>query len=278
MKTTIDLSSPKLLNSLIFLTDEPDEHLYISIANEILAYGTAALPFLKEKIKSISNVFHEERLNNLIYSIEQQSVREKLQLWSEKRENDLMEPYFILSRNRFPEEDWAWIGFQMVMLIEQAEKELNPDLTPLEQVKILNHIIYDVNKFRADMNTINVSDYYYINTLFETHLGNPLSLGMLYCIVAERLNIPIYGIDLPNHFILAFCKKTERHPRLEDVLFYINPFNKGNVLTRKDIRNYLYELRINPELKYFEPTRNISIIKKLLKTVKNLETILKNEE
>ena len=69
MKTTIDLSSPKLLNSLIFLTDEPDEHLYISIANEILAYGTAALPFLKEKIKSISNVFHEERLNNLIYSI-----------------------------------------------------------------------------------------------------------------------------------------------------------------------------------------------------------------
>ena len=179
MKTTIDLSSPKLLNSLIFLTDEPDEHLYISIANEILAYGTAALPFLKEKIKSISNVFHEERLNNLIYSIEQQSVREKLQLWGEKRENDLMEPYFILSRNRFPEEDWAWIGFQMVMLIEQAEKELNPDLTPLEQVKILNHIIYDVNKFRADMNTINVSDYYYINTLFETHLGNPLSLGML---------------------------------------------------------------------------------------------------
>ena len=159
------------------------------------------------------------------------------------------------------------------MLIEQAEKEHNPNLTPLEQVKTLNHIIYNVNKFRGDIVAINNPNYYYVNTLLETRMGNPLSLGMLYCIVAKRLNIPIYGVDLPNHFILAFCKKTERHPQLEDVLFYINPFNKGNVLTRKDIRNYLNELKISPEIKYFEPTSNTSIIKKLLKIVNNYRDV-----
>ena len=93
---------------------------------------------------------------------------------------------------------------------------------------------------------------------------------MLYCIIAERLDIPIYGIDIPNHFLLAFCKKTEHFPQLKDVLFYINPFNRGNVLMNNDIRNYLNELDIQPELKHFEPSKNTIIIKKLFKVLKNL--------
>lgn len=265
MKTTNTLSS------LMVLTDEPDENLYISVVNAILAYGNEALPSLKEMLKNTLDSFHRERIESLIYNIEQQDIISKLNTWSEKREYDLLEPYFILSKYRFPDADWSWLGFQIVMIIEQAEKELNHNLTPLEQVKTLNHIIYDVNKFRGDTMTINNPNYYYANTLLETHIGNPLSLGILYCIVAERLNVPIYGIDLPNHFILAFCKETESFPKLEDVLFYVNPYNKGNVLTRRDIRNYLKELNIKPEIKYFEPTRNTSIIKKMLKTVKNAE-------
>lgn len=261
MKTT------DTLNALMFLTDEPDEHLYINVASAIISFGEKALPFLKNKINLVKDLYHRQRLEHLIYIIERRDIMEKLRLWREKREHDLVEPYFTLAKYYYPNADWAWYGFQLMMIIEQAEKEINTDLSPLEQVKTLNHIIYDVNKFRGDTISINNPEYYFINTLLETHIGNPLSLGMLYCIVAERLNIPIYGVDLPNHFILAFCNKTERFPQLEDVLFYINPFNNGNVLTRKDIRNYLAELNVKSELKYFEPTRNASIVKKLFKTL-----------
>ena len=90
---------------------------------------------------------------------------------------------------------------------------------------------------------------------------------MLYCIVAERLNMPIYPIVLPHHFILAFCKETRHFPQLEDVLFYINPFNSGVVLTRNDIRNYLNQLNVKSELKYFEPTKNPRVIKSLFKSM-----------
>lgn len=265
MKTT------KTLDSLLFLTEEQDEHLFINIANAIISYGEKALPLLKEKLEKSDDVFIQQRIESLIDTIEHKNVINKLKSWREKREYDLLEPCFILGKYQFPNADWSWLGFKIMMIIEQAEKEMNQELTPLEQVKILNHIIYDVNKFRGNINTINNPDYYFINTLLETHIGNPLSLGMLYCIVAERLDIPIYGIDIPNHFILAFCKKTEHFPQLEDVLFYINPFNHGNVLMRKDIRNYLNELNIRPELKHFEPSRNTLIIKKLFRILKNLE-------
>ena len=255
------LLSPKALDSLIFLTDEPNEHLYINIANAIVNYGVMALPLLKKKLEETTDLSHRERIEFLIDDIERQSVVDKLNAWYEKREYDLLEPYFILSKYRFPKADWNSIGFQMVMMIEQVEKELNYNLTPLEQVKIMNHIIYGVNKFKGDKIAVANEDYYYVNKLFETRIGNPFSLGMLYCIVAERLNLPIYPIVLPHHFVLAYCKETRHFPQLEDVLFYINPFNNGIVLTRKDIRDYLHQLDIKSELKYFEPTRNTSVVK-----------------
>lgn len=263
MKTTSTQSSLTKLKSLIFLTDEPDEHLYINIAEAIVAYGETALPFLKKKIKETMESGHRERLEFLVKDIERQSVINKLISWRNKREYDLLEPYFILSKYKFPNADWNAIGFHIIMIIEQVEKELNYNLTPLEQVRILNHIIYNVNKFRGDKIAVGNQDYYYVNKLIETHIGNPFSLGMLYSAVADRLNLPIYPIVLPHHFVLAYCKETKHFPQLEDVLFYINPFNNGIVLTRRDIRNYLAELNVKSELKYFEPTRNSLIIKSL---------------
>lgn len=268
MKTTnATFHLPSSLKSLVYLADEPDEHLYINIANAILCYGEMALPLLKKKMDETADIFLRERLKNLIEDIEWKSVVNKLNQWKEKRQYDLLEPYFILSKYKFPESDWNSIGFQMIMMIEQAEKEIDYNLTPLEQVKILNHIIYDVNKFKGDNRAVEKEEFYYINKLFETHIGNPFSLGMLYCIVAERLNMPIYPIVLPHHFILAFCKETRHFPQLEDVLFYINPFNSGVVLTRNDIRNYLNQLNVKSELKYFEPTKNPRVIKSLFKSM-----------
>lgn len=261
MKTADTPISSSTLKSLIFLTDEPDERLFVNIANAIVACGEKALPSLKEKLDNIADPSQMSRLENLIDIIERRSVMDKLDLWRNKREYDLLEPYFILSKYRFPEVDWSSVGLQMIMMVEQAEKELNCNLTPLEQIKILNHVIYDINGFKGDKIAVGNQDYYYLNKLFETHVGNPFSLGMLYCIVAERLDLPIYPIVLPYHFVLAYCKKTRHFPQLEDVLFYINPFNNGIALTRNDIRNYLNQLNIKPELKYFEPSKNSSVIK-----------------
>ena len=266
------MNTANTLNALINLTDEPDANLYEIIANAIISFSDEALPLLKENLGVVHDLYHRNRIESLIYTIEYQGVVEKIRQWRNKRSYDLAEPYFILSRYRFPNADWSNIGFRTMVMVEQAE-DISDNLTPLEKVRALNHIIYKVNKFRGDIVSVNNPDYYFINTLFETNVGNPLSLGLLYSIIAERLRLPIYGVDLPQHFILAYTKQTDHHPLLEDVLFYINPFNDGLVLTRDDIRKYLGRLKIQPRLKYFEPATNTHIIEKLFNTLIDIYTI-----
>ncbi len=267
------MNTANTLNALINLTDEPDANLYEIIANAIISFSDEALPLLKENLGVVHDLYHRNRIESLIYTIEYQGVVEKIRQWRNKRSYDLAEPYFILSRYRFPNADWSNIGFRTMVMVEQAEDIISDNLTPLEKVRALNHIIYKVNKFRGDIVSVNNPDYYFINTLFETNVGNPLSLGLLYSIIAERLRLPIYGVDLPQHFILAYTKQTDHHPLLEDVLFYINPFNDGLVLTRDDIRKYLGRLKIQPRLKYFEPATNTHIIEKLFNTLIDIYTI-----
>jgi len=46
---------------------------------------------------------------------------------------------------------------------------------------------------------------------------------MLYVLIAQSLKIPVYGIDLPRHFVLAYVDETQLLPEAE-VMFYLNPF------------------------------------------------------
>lgn len=77
------------------------------------------------------------------------------------------------------------------------------------------------------------SEHYYCENnsllpkVIETRSGIPISLVMIYRMVALRAGMLVDGINLPGHFIA-------RH---EDVIF--DPFHKGRILTKKDCEQIL---------------------------------------
>jgi regulator of sirC expression with transglutaminase-like and TPR domain len=78
----------------------------------------------------------------------------------------------------------------------------------------------------------------------------------LYILLAQKLDLPIYGVSLPNLFVLIFDYPGYR--------FYLNPFNRGQVFVEKDIDDYLKQMNIEPNEKYYKSCSNIEIIKRIL--------------
>ncbi len=74
---------------------------------------------------------------------------------------------------------------------------------------------------------------------------------------------------------MAFCKKTildfsgEANTGKE-VMFYVNPVNKGSIFSRNEIKDYLDKLHAEHEPFNFNPSGNLAIIKELLQYITDI--------
>ncbi len=104
--------------------------------------------------------------------------------------------------------------------------------------------------------------------MVETKRGTPISLSVIYIILCKQLDIPIYGINLPRHFVVCYLDRYKTLDPHEDpnnkILFYINPFNKGSVLSKRDIDYFLKQLNVEQKPHYYLPCDHVSIIKRVL--------------
>lgn len=262
------MNDEKELKALISLIDEPDEVLYEQVRNRIFGYGYNVIPTLEKAWEGTFDDLVQQRLIALIYELQQQQLFHELSDWAKFGYEDLLRGFLIVTRFQYPDLDIHTITNQVGSIIQEVWLELNPHLTPLEKVKVINHVIYDINKFGGNTTNIYSPENFYLKPLLETRKGNPLSLGMLYVLVARSLKIPIYGVNLPRHFVLAYLEQENQNDDQdlceEQVLFYMNPFNKGAVFTRNEIALYIKQLKVEPRDEYFCPASNRTIIQRMI--------------
>jgi len=131
--------------------------------------------------------------------------------------------------------------------------------------------VYEVHGFKGNKSDINSPQSCFLNNVLETKKGNPLSLSLLYAIIAQDLDLPVLGVDLPEYFILAYEDKESLLPNHlkgdTNVLFYINSYSNGSIFGQKEIDLFLKQLKINPEKKYYNPCSNLQTIKRLVKSL-----------
>jgi regulator of sirC expression with transglutaminase-like and TPR domain len=264
----MDQKKERELKALISLTDEPDERIFIEITDKILLYGTEAIPMLEDRWENSFDPVAQQRILNIIHKIQFETIEVELSHWMKFCSNDLFAAYLLVTRFQYPEIKEEEIKKKINDISHDIWLEFNEGLTALEKIKVVNHIFYDVHGFGGNTTDFHLPQNSYLNTLLETHRGNPLSLGMIYIIISQQLNIPVYGVNLPEHFVLAYVNELAEE-KLEflgddEVLFYINPFSKGAVFTRKEVELFIKQLKIEPQEIFFKPCTNIDIIRRLI--------------
>jgi hypothetical protein len=79
--------------------------------------------------------------------------------------------------------------------------------------------------------------------------------------------LPIYGVNLPKNFILAYKNEYRQHDsedEEDDILFYINPYNKGAVLGKREIDYFITQQQLKPQKTFYVPCSNRDIIIRLI--------------
>jgi len=268
--------SDKELKALISLLDDPDNAVFDEIKQKIISFGDRVIPFLEDAWETSFDVLRQERIENIIHYLQFETVKKELSEWEKSSEHDLINGAVIVAKYQYPDINKESISSVINHLKQDVWLELSEDLTALEQVNVLNRVFFDLHGFHGNKRNINSPKNSFINNVLESKSGNPITLGIIYISICKQLNIPIYGVNVPAHFVLAYAEQPN------DILFYINLFNRGTVFSKYDIDNFLAQLKISPKASYYIPCSNLIIIKRLLQhlmyTFDNLGYVEKKEE
>src|ERR1700712_1098775 len=242
----------KELKALVSLLDDDDKHIVTHVEEKILSIGTVIIPFLEKEWESTFNASVQQRIEDLIHTLQYELLKDRLKGWYDKGDHDLLTGMWILATYQYPDIELEKLKQDLEQIYYETWLEFRPDLFPYDQVKVINSVLFSKLKFGANTKNFHSPGNSMINVVLETHKGNPITLCVIYMLVAQKLKLPVQGVNLPNLFILTYKDNQNNQ-------FYINAFNRGLIFSRQDIENYISELHLVPQDSFFEPCDNLEI-------------------
>ncbi len=223
--------------SIIRLLSDEDTDTAELVEQQLVARGSEILPDLLELLSSATGRI-ERRLRETIFQIERGIAVQKVgAICSEFGEgSDIEQAAWGIADALFAGEDFS----DSRLLLEKWAAELRRRLPEAqnvdEQHEILAGFLGDELGFRG-----NEDDYYAMENsilpkVVELRLGNPITLSLVYIIIAKRAGLSVSGVGLPGHFIA----------KLEHVFF--DPFHGGRRMSLDECRKLMesQELELHP--------------------------------
>ena len=249
----------KELKALVSLLEDEDFEVIKHVEDKIISIGSEVIPFLEKEWEGSFNPTVQRKIEDLIHTLQFDFLKGRLQEWVNSGAQDLLEGVWIVATYQYPDLELSFLRKEIEQLFYEVWTEFKQELHPFDQVKLINSAIFEKLKFKANTKNFHSPGNSMINVVLETKRGNPISLSIIYILIAQKLGLPVYGVNLPNLFICTY--------KSEEQQFYINPFNKGLIFSKSDIENYVQQLHLNPMDLFFEPCDHVEIIKRILRNL-----------
>jgi regulator of sirC expression with transglutaminase-like and TPR domain len=111
-------------------------------------------------------------------------------------------------------------------LTESARQAIPQNGSAVDRAISLTEFLFNEEGFQG-----NRADYLdprnsYLNDVLDRRLGIPISLSILFLHIGQQLNLPVFGVGMPGHFIVSV--------QAGRTITYLDPFNGGFPLTLEE--------------------------------------------
>lgn len=247
------------LKALVSLLDDTDKEVKEHVRDRIISLGNQIIPFLEQTWENSFNPDIQKEIEDLVHELQFSLLKERLNDWKQSSEQDLLTGLWIINTYQYPDLDFDQLNATMHQIYFEVWTSFKNEAPPYEKIRTINSVLFNDLKFAANTKNFHSPGNSMLSNVLDSKRGNPISLCAVYLLVARKLGLPIYGVNLPNLFVLTY--------KSDNLTVYINAFNKGLIFSRQDIHNYLEHLKLEPKDEFFEPCQNVVIIKRTLRNL-----------
>ena len=257
--SSIEQMKESEIKALISLLDDEDAEISAHVEQKIISLGNQVIPFLESTWENNFSPNLQKRIEDLIHSLQFSDLKERLNKWKTNDADDLLKGMWVVNTYLYPDLPFEKVKAEIEQLYYEVWLDLGQSENPIDQVKLLNSVIFDKLKFSSNTKNFHSPSNSMLNIVMESKKGNPISLCVIYLLIAQKLKMPVYGVNLPNLFVLTFKK--------DDTQFYINAFNKGLIFSKQDIDSFIEQLKLEPIDTFYQPCSNIEIVQRMLRNL-----------
>jgi regulator of sirC expression with transglutaminase-like and TPR domain len=257
--------SPSEFEAITHLLDDSDRAVVESVHNKLKSYGGAIVPALQHLYEHEEDAHARDFLLSLIREMRNDALQTLLEHIHERSESgkdiDLEESLILLSKFGYPETNSDEVKERLDALALRVHalyvKAHNP--TELGLLLSINQAFFEEEGFSGvqDDDDYHNPDGSYAHRLLQRKRGIPISLSVLYILVAERAGVSLHGVGMPAHFVVY-------HPELD---VYIDAFNNGAFLTYQDCKKFIAGAGFAFEPSMLERATNLAIVLRMLRNL-----------
>ncbi len=271
------------IKALIRLLDDPDEAVYKNVWNRLVSAGDVALPLLEASLGLTDNVLLNHRIQQLLTEIQNIEFYNGFENWvkSEDRQALIYGLHYV-NQLYYPDTDFNQLKARFDELRKSVWLEMNDNLTGFEAIKTLNYFVFELNGLRVETKQSGEKSAQFLDTLFLQKQSSPFPFIGMYTVLAQSLQLPVFPVYLPGLLIMsyenaevaiaAYGKETS------DILFYINPYDKGAFLGHKALDFVVQKKQIPAKDEHYKSLSNKMFIYFYLKYLRDTQVFDKDRD
>lgn len=184
----------------------------------------------------------------------------------------LLEAAAAIAQDEEPSLDVQEVLATCDALMVRLKRRLKREAEPLQQLTVLNQFFYNELGFSGNANNFYAPENSYLNEVFRTRRGIPISIAVIWLELAQGLGLQAEGVSFPGHFLIKVT--------LPEGLVVMDPLT-GQSLGLERLAERLAPFRLrNEEVEdadtplglYLQPALPRDILTRMLRNLKEIFT------
>ena len=265
------MSTRAEIESLMFLLEDPDPFVQEQVQLRFMELGDRAVPLLDQIRVQTKDKEEKKRAKEVLHKLTFSTLKgDFAELLLEGIGNRAQLERAVITLARFGHPTLR--ESEYVKTLDHFADMLRPSLrykrSEREKMRILMKFIFEDLNFRGDNKDYHNPANGFIDQVIERRKGLPISLSLVAMFIARRLQLPVFGVNMPIHFMLAFVGEKEEQ--------LIDPYDQGAEESYDQCYFFLKKNNVTPKPEHFKMASDIDILARCIRNL--MHSYERNEE
>lgn len=243
------------LDALLSLLADETPSVRDAVRRRFLAHGSGAVPALRvagESPDPAVRIFARRLIAEILRG---DADRRMLEFLAEE-DPDLELGAYHIERIWNPDLDDAACREALDDLAGDARPILARAGSPRARIESFARYMTQDQGFRGNTERFYHTHNSFISRILKRRVGIPISLSVVYLLVARRLDLPLRGVGMPYHFLVRYEEDPFR--------IYVDPFSSGRLMTADDCAQFLRKCQLDLLPRHLAPVTNRDMLRRMI--------------